>query len=186
MDMQDLILQIRSFVPGCEQETKEKEIMLSFAAEHPDCLSRDNKTAHFTASAWIVNREHTKVLFVYHRIYDSWSWVGGHADGSADLAAVALREATEETGIASGRAVSEEVFSLEIITVEAHHRKGEYVAPHLHLNLTYLIEADENEPLRLNEEETKGVKWFSFDEAMKASTEPKMVERIYKKLSARS
>lgn len=180
--MKALLEKIKDFVPSCEQERKDKEIILRFAEQNPDCLLRDNETAHFTASAWIVNRERTKVLFVYHKIYDSWSWVGGHADGDADLAAVALREANEETGITSDRLVPDDILSLEIITVEAHIRKGEYVAPHLHLNLTYLIEADENEPLTLNKDETKGVKWFTFDEALKASNEPKMKDRVYKKL----
>ena len=184
--MRKLIESIENFIPLCEQEEKDKEIMLRFAQNAPDCLLRDNKLAHFTASAWIVNREHTKVLFIYHKLYDSWSWVGGHADGNSDLKAAALREAREETGISSGKLISDGIFSLEILTVEAHIRKGEYVAPHLHMNLTYLVEADENEPLKLNEDETKGVQWFPFEEAFKASTEPKMIERVYKKLSARS
>ena len=177
-----LLEQLRRYAPVCEQEERDRAKMLSFLEHGETPFSRANETAHFTASAWIVDRTRTKVLFVYHKIYDSWSWVGGHADGEADLAAVALREANEETGITSGRLVTGDILSLEIITVEAHIRKGKYVAPHLHLNLTYLVEADENEPLTLNEDETKGVRWFTFDEALKASNEPKMKDRIYKKL----
>lgn len=185
-DTDKLIRQIKDFSPDCVQEQRDKEIMLRFAEKNPDCLLRSNGTAHFTASAWIVNRQRTKVLFVYHRIYDSWSWVGGHADGEPDLAKVALKEAREETGITCGRLAGNGIFSLEILTVEAHVRKGEYVAPHLHFNLTYLVEADENEELTLNEDETKGVKWFYFADALNASSEEKMKERVYKKLLSRT
>lgn len=180
--MKELLEAIKKYVPSCEQEQKDKELCLLFAERNPDCLCRKNETAHFTASAWIVNRERTKVLFIYHKIYDSWSWVGGHADGESDLLAAALREAREETGLRFCTPVSEDIFSLELLTVEAHIRKGAYVAPHLHMNVTYLIEADENEALKLNKEETKDVRWFSFADALSASTEPKMKERVYQKL----
>lgn len=184
--MTELISLIESFEPLSLEEEREKDIMLRYAREHSDCLLRSDKLAHFTASAWIVNKERTKVLFIYHKIYNSWSWVGGHADGDGDLSAVALKEAREETGISTGRLVSDKAASLEILTVDAHYRRGEYVAPHLHFNLTFLIEADENEPLKLNEDETNGVKWFTPDEALKASDEPKMKDRVYKKLMDRA
>ena len=57
-----------------------------------------------------------------------------------------------------------------------------YVPCHLHFNVTYLAEADEEELLVINETENKGVKWWTFDEALAASTEPWMVEYVYKKL----
>ena len=61
-------------------------------------------------------------------------------------------------------------------------KKGEYVSSHLHFNITFLAEADESEALIVNEDENKAVKWWSLEEALKASTEPWMVERVYKKL----
>ena len=84
---------IRKYKPWNEQEAKDKELILKLCRQHPDILHRDSQAAHITASNWIVNPGKTKVLMVYHRIYDSWSWTG-HADGEGDLA-VALREARE-------------------------------------------------------------------------------------------
>ena len=60
---------------------------------------RDNLVGHLSASAWIVNRERNRVLMVYHNLYDTWAWVGGHADGDKDLLRVALKETSEETGL---------------------------------------------------------------------------------------
>lgn len=138
-----------------------------------------------TASAWIVDPARTKTVMVYHKIYDSWSWTGGHADGETDLLAVALRECEEETGLKHARAVSDDIFSLEVLTVDGHEKRGEYVSSHLHLNVTYLLEADTDEPLRIREDENSGVKWFTLEDALKASTEPWFVKRIYSKLNAK-
>lgn len=91
-------------------------------------LERENKIAHFTTSIWTVNKERTKTLMVYHNIYDSWSWIGGHADGVEDLRSVALRELQEETGVRNAFLVSTGIFSLEILTVDGHEKKGELCA----------------------------------------------------------
>ncbi len=178
-----IIEAIKAYAPCCEQEARDKAVILDYLAKNPDAFYRSNPIAHMTASAWIVNRDRTKVLMVYHRIYDSWSWTGGHADGEEDLLAVALREAREETGLRKVRAVSEEICSLEVLTVDGHEKRGAYVPSHLHLNVSYLLEADEDEELRVCEEENSGVKWFTLHDALAASTEPWFVERIYKKLN---
>ena len=71
----------------------------------------------------MVDKDRSKVLMVYHNIYHSWSWLGGHADGETDLLAVAIREVKEEAGISDVRPVSEEIFSLESLTVDGHVKK---------------------------------------------------------------
>ncbi len=174
---------IARYEPFNEQEMRDKDVILRFLEENDDAFLRENLIAHMTASAWVVNPKRDKVLMVYHRIYDSWSWTGGHADGEEDLLAVALREVTEETGVTHVRPVSKDIFSLETLTVDGHEKRGEYVPSHLHLNLTYLLEADDTEALRVCEDENKGVAWFGLDEALRASTEPWFVKRIYGKLN---
>lgn len=173
---------IKNYRPVNEQEEHDKQQMLQFMEHNANYLERENQIAHFTASIWTVNKQHTKTLMVYHNIYDSWSWIGGHADGNEDLSQVALRELQEETGVANAVLVSEDIFSLETLTVSGHVKKGSYVPSHLHFNVTYLAEADENEALIVNEEENQAVRWFSFEEALNVSKEPWMVERVYKKL----
>ncbi len=177
-----LIQEIKNYKPFNEQEECDREEMLSYMENNADYLERENRIAHFTSSIWTINRARTKTLIVYHNIYNSWSWVGCHADGVEDLCSVALRELREETGVANAHLLSPDIFSLEILTVDGHIRKGIYVPSHLHMNVTYLAEADENEKLIVNEAENQAVKWWSFEEALKVSAEPWFVERIYKKL----
>ena len=185
-EMMKLYEQIKNYTPVNEQEQNDKEQMLAFLLENDNCLTRENTVAHFTVSIWTVNKERTKTLMVYHNIYNSWSWVGGHADGIENLAEVAMRELQEETGVKNARLVSDEILSVETLTVDGHMKKGKYVSSHLHFNLTYLAEADEAEALVVNEDENQAVKWFTFEEALEASTEPWMVEHIYKKLIEKS
>lgn len=173
---------IAGYVPCCEQEREDRRMMLKYIDENPDILLRSNETAHFSASAWVVNPSRSKVLMLYHNIYNSWSWSGGHADGDENLLCVALREVREETGLEHVRAVSEELYSLEILTVNAHFKRGKYVVPHLHLNLTYLLEADDSQSLRSKPDENSAVQWFGLEEAVAASSEPEM-RIVYSKLN---
>lgn len=175
--------QLVQYQPYNEQEERDKAVMLSLLDAKPDIYTRENMVAHMTASSWLVNKTHDKVLMIYHNIYNSWSWTGGHADGDTDLLAVAKREAEEETGVTDIKAVTEDIFSIEILTVDGHEKRGVYVPSHLHLNVTYLLEADEEEVLQVKPDENSGVKWFSLEGAFEACTEPWMIERIYKKLN---
>lgn len=177
--------QLESYVPYNEQEEKDKELMLHLLKTCPDILTRENRAAHFTASSWLLNKKHDKVLLIYHNIYHSWAWTGGHADGDEDLLSVAKREAMEETGVQDIREIGDNIYSLEVLTVDGHEKRGAYVSSHLHLNVTYLLEADEEEVLRVKPDENSGVRWFPLEEAVKAVSEPWMAERIYRKLNAK-
>lgn len=173
---------IERYNPYNEQEEKDKELMLSFINQFDDVLTRNNKIGHFTASVWAVNKERTKVLMIYHNIYKSWSWIGGHADGEEDLLNVAIRELKEETGIKNPKVLDTNIFSLDNICVNGHIKRGEYISSHLHLDLAYLVEVDENEKLRIKEDENSGVKWVNIEDVEKVSNENWIIEKVYKKM----
>ena len=185
MTEMELREKIRRYEPFNEQEREDKKEILRQMEQADHILTRDNRNAHITVSAWIMDRDRKKVLMAYHNLYQSWAWLGGHADGDADLKAVALKEIREESGLESVRFVTEDIFSLEILTVDGHEKRGSYVPSHLHLNVTYLLEADEAEVLRIKPDENSGVRWFSLEEALAACSEPWMIERVYKKLNAK-
>ena len=180
--MEKLLHMIEQYIPACEQEERDRELMIRFLQSNEDCLSRDNRIAHFTGSSWIVNKKRDKVLMAYHNIYDSWAWTGGHADGAADLLQVAIREAKEETGIRTIEPIMKEPCSLEILTVDGHIKRGVYIASHLHLNLTFLLEADEGQALSVKADENSGVRWILCDELEKYVSEPWMMQWVYRKL----
>ncbi len=182
MNLQEVIAAYRPFN---EQEARDQEQMLDLLRYAPDLLLRKNTAAHFTASAWVVSPQRDKVLLCWHNIFRSWAWLGGHADGEADLLSVALREVKEESGLVHVRPVSIDPFSLETLTVDGHIKRGAYVSSHLHLNVTYLLEADPEEAVRSKPDENSGVRWFDMEEGLAACSEPWMVEHIYRKLVAK-
>ena len=177
-----LIAQIQNYIPANEQEETDKATLLHWLRSGEDVSTRDNLVGHLTASAWVVNPERTKVLMAYHKLYNSWAWLGGHADGDWDLGRVAEKEAREESGIHTLKALSPDPISLEILTVDGHEKKGKYVPCHLHLNVTYLFEAVEAQDLACKPDENTGVAWLEMEKLGEFSNEPWFVERIYSKL----
>ena len=175
--------QIKNYKPYNEQEEKDKEVMLKYINTFDDVLTRNNEFGHFTASSWVVNKERTKVIMIYHNIYKSWAWTGGHADGEKDLLKVAIKELKEETGVQNVKILKDDIFSLEIVPVAGHMKRGKYVSTHVHLNLTYLLEVDEKEILKIKEDENSGAKWVELDDVEKESTEEWLIENVYKKLN---
>ena len=72
---------------------------------------------------------------------------------------------------------------MEVLTVDGHEKRGQYVPSHLHLNITYLLEADKKQKIRIKADENAGVAWFSLEEALEKCSEPWMRQRIYTKLN---
>ena len=172
-----LIDDVRAFAPGCEQETADQELILRRLEQDPGIWGRES-TTHLTTSAWTLDERGERVLLVYHKIYDSWSW------------AVALRELEEETGVSGARVAAAQdgcpILSLEALPVAGHVRRGAWVPSHTHLNVTYLVVADAEAPLRVAPDENSGVRWAALDDVCRLSTEAWMCEHVYKKLIERT
>lgn len=184
--LEQLAGNIRAYEPFNEQEAADKQLILRRIEADPQVLLRSSP-AHLACSVWTVDPSRAQTLAVYHNIYNSWSWIGGHADGEADLARVALRELQEETGV-TGTLLNcgpGGILSLEVLTVDGHVKRGAYVSSHLHLNVTFLAQADPAHPLRVKEDENSAVSWLGTQELLERSTEPWIRDRIYRKLIAK-
>lgn len=156
--------QIENYVPFDEDEIKIREYLLKWIDTFDDVLTRDNEFGHFASSAFVVNKARTKMLAVYHNIYDAWIFPGGHADGEEDLLSVALREVCEETGL-KAKVLDNSIFAISASPIVGHVKRGKFVPAHTHLDVVYLFEADDKEELSFREDESKGVKWIPFEEA---------------------
>lgn len=184
MLLMPLLADILAYRPFNQQEAADRKVILRQLESDPLVFDRSS-LAHMTCSIWTVDPSATKTLMVFHNTYGSWSWIGGHADGERNLKRVALRELEEETGVADARIVPcgpGSIYSLEVLTVDGHEKRGQYVSSHLHLNVTYVAVASPDEPIRVKPDENSAVRWMTLDEALCASSEPWMRERIYRKL----
>ena len=176
---------ILNFKPFCVQEESDKEIIVDLLEKYKDnLLYRESRLFHLTASGFTINKTMDKTLMVYHNIYDSWAWIGGHADGESDLLSVAMREVQEETGVVTVNPLSTQPVSVDILTTSGHMKRGKYVSSHLHLNISYIIVADEEEAIRIKPDENSGVKWIPIDEMEQYVSEPEMLV-VYKKILER-
>lgn len=174
------------FQPGDAREAQEQRMILEMIDRLGDAiLTRESEIAHMTASSIIVSPDRRRTLMAFHRIYNSWAWTGGHADGESDFEAVARREAQEETGISGLKRLGGGIASLEILPVWAHVRRGKPVGSHLHLNVSYLFEADDSLPLSVREDENSAVGWLAVDRLGESVSEPPMLP-VYERLLRRA
>ena len=177
---------LEKFTPSCAQEEADKALMLALCASQTKdaLLHRTSLAFHFTASAFVVSQNAKSALFIYHRQFCAFSPAGGHADGACDLLAAAKKEAGEETGLYGLSPLYPGMASLDILPVFGHVKNGAYVSAHLHLNATYLFEADAGAPLSPSERETGGAKWVPLSEIGAASGEAHM-QAVYQKVLKR-
>ena len=87
----NLTQQLTQYRPWNEQEEADRRELLRRLESSEDLYTRSNAAAHLTASAWVVSPDRQQVLMAYHNLYDSWAWLGGHADGEPLPANRALR-----------------------------------------------------------------------------------------------
>lgn len=169
-----LLKQIQKYRPYNEQEEKDKKVFINYLTSFDNSLDRENEYGHICSSAFVLNEKRDKILMIHHNIYNSWGWLGGHADGDSDLLHVAIKEVKEESGIVSVKPISKEIFIIDTLPVQGHTKRGEYVPAHVHLSVAYLLEGNETEKLHVREEENSGVKWVPIVKMSSLSDEPFM------------
>jgi 8-oxo-dGTP pyrophosphatase MutT (NUDIX family) len=131
-----------------------REQMLAFLDDHPDALHRGCAAGHLTGSAMVVDADRRELLLMLHTKLRRWLQPGGHADGDANLAAVALKEASEETGI-GGLSVVVPAIDLDVHLIDV---PGE--PPHLHLDVRFLVLSPPGAVHQANHE-SLGLRWQS-------------------------
>ena len=135
---------------------------------HPDASLRTCRPGHLTGSALVVDSAGANTLLMLHAKFGRWLQPGGHADGDANLAAVALREATEETGIENLR-IWPQPLHLDIHEVDP---PGEDA--HLHYDVRFLVQAPADAQPQGNHE-SRGLRWVPLDGLAPLGCDPGLV-----------
>lgn len=172
---------IKKYIPIIDQEKKDKEMILNYIDKFDNILTRQNEIVHMTSSSLIFNKNRTKLLMIYHNIYNSRCWTGWHADWDDDMLYVAIKEAKEETWIKNIYPIFDEVFWIDILAINWHLKNSKFVSSHLHINTSFILEADENQKIEIKEEENSDVKWIPIDKLNDFCTESHM-KIVYLKL----
>ena len=151
---------VEAYRPDDEAQRTLRRRLLSFLAVHPrEGHLRSCRPGHLTASALVIAQDSRQVLLMHHHKLQRWLQLGGHCDGDANLPAVALKEASEESGL-EGLRVLPRVVDIDIHPIPA---RGE-VPEHLHYDSRFLVFADTAVP-PVSNEESDGLRWLDVDEA---------------------
>ena len=156
-DLADLIAILRAVEPPDHVQGAVRDQMLDFAATHPDALHRSCLEGHFTGSAVVMEEGSGRMLVLFHSKLQKWLQPGGHTDGDATMAATALREATEETGLTTLRTLDRP------IDLDIHEVRPPNEAPHLHLDIRYLVVAAAGS-VPVGNHESEAIRWVTEDE----------------------
>jgi len=118
-----------------EAETTQR--LKNFITENEDCFERTLLIGHVTGSAWVVNQAGTHTLLTHHKKLNKWLQLGGHADGESDILAAAMREVDEESGLSEFKAVSGEIFDIDIHPIPARGDEPK----HFHYDVRFAVQA---------------------------------------------
>ena len=178
---QEVLSLLRAY---CAQDARDEQTwrsLLEFIEREPAAASRETVEGHLTASAWIVNRTGDRVLLMHHRKLNKWLQPGGLADGDWDLAFVAFREASEETGLSSIEIRAERVFDVDVHTIPAYKN----IAAHRHFDIRFVCVADDEEPIVQNSE-SYAIAWVAIEAIERYTTEESILRMKGKWLQGNS
>jgi 8-oxo-dGTP pyrophosphatase MutT (NUDIX family) len=144
--------------PGEDSHEASRREILAFLDAHPDALHRSCREGHLTGSALVVDPATRHILLLFHAKVQRWLQPGGHADGDAHLARVALREAEEETGIAGLQVVTPAID----LDVHVFHNAAGTEPDHLHLDVRHLVLAPPGAETTGNHE-SEGLAWVPLE-----------------------
>lgn len=156
------------------QEVGTVERISQFVRDNPDCFERELKIGHITGSAWLLDPGGERVLLTHHRKLDMWVQLGGHVDGEADVAAGAMREAIEESGISDIELVSPDIFDIDIHAIPARGDEPE----HFHYDCRFLMQAASDD-YRVSEE-SHDLAWIPLDKITDYTTEASILRMVEK------
>lgn len=178
------------FGHSLEQEKERHLKFTTFFKHQPELFCRNHLPGHFTGSTLVTNNHFDHVLLTYHRKLRKWLQLGGHADGHTDIAAVALREAQEESGLKSFAFVDlAKIFKLKLPTLIPYDLDCHYIpqrpemAGHYHYDIIFLLTTNQNMPLEISSESID-LRWFALEEALQLTQEEAAVQRLLYKLKA--
>lgn len=179
MHRKPLLSLIQNYRTRHQSEAETINRLVSFIQANRNCFDRQLEMGHITGSAWLINRDESAVLLTHHRKLDKWLQLGGHAEGCADLRAVAMREAYEESGLKEIRVISEEIFDIDIHAIpEKENEKA-----HEHYDIRFVFQSVGPEKWSLSEE-SYALSWVSILD-LEQKTKDASIIRMKKKWLSR-
>ncbi len=176
LDQKAVLQSLAEYKPFADDDRQSADETARFVRDNARFGERALESGHLTASAWVVDEAGEKVLLTHHAKLNLWVQLGGHLEeGDASVAAAALREAREESGLTSVRLVSERIFDVDVHSIPARGN----VPAHFHYDLRFLCVAASQEPLRVSDE-SHDVAWVAVAEVPSRTGERSVLRMLAK------
>lgn len=175
----DLAYELMEYESFDDQELGDKNLFLEYMKLYTDqnitpkvshLLTKENKFAHFTASAFVTNKDKTKLLMVHNNVFNGWSYPSKHTSGEEDLLLVVTDEVKKITG-QTVKILNDFIFSIQAIPIPSYIIDNEYVSPHIHLDVVFLLEMDDTDSFTFNTNTIKNIKWVSMKNILNGNNE---------------
>ena len=166
---------LKSYLPRTPEERIYKSIILSFLNMHENAHSRDCHLGHFTASAWITNKQMDQVVLMHHKKLDKWLQLGGHCDGNPHCLEVALKEAHEESGLNHLKVLSEYIFDIDMHLIPPRGNERS----HYHYDIRFLMMANTDD-LLIGNHESCALRWIRLNEVHQKNSERSIMRMVEK------
>jgi len=168
--------ELASWEPPTHDQASLRQAYLAFLLAGPDGLWRANAPGHLTASGLVLDATRRFVLLVLHPRAGRWLPPGGHLEpGDDSLAAAALREVTEETGLVGA------CVDATPLLLDAHPFTCALGIPTRHLDVGYVVRAAETPdglpPTPVCSDESLDVRWWPVD-ALPEPTTPRLAVEV--------
>lgn len=184
MNRQLLLQKLERYQAESPADQEQALRIIDFVENNPNCFDRELLSGHIVGSAWVLNKDKTKVLLTHHLKLDKWVQLGGHSDENPDTLDVAYREAQEESGLKSVIALSPEIFDVDVHPYPARDRKmGDKIVhepEHFHYDIRFAFTADDQEKIITQEDESKSVQWVALEDIRKFTKEEATLRMIRK------
>jgi len=156
-----------------------KILTIIFLNNFEDFWAKDNEYGHITASTWVLNQNRNKALLTHHKKLNKWIQLGGHIEKSDNtIFEAGKRELIEESGLKNIKLINESIFDIDIHKIPS---KGD-IQEHFHFDIRMLFEADENEDINYDLNESNNINWISFDEIINHNKEESILRMINKSI----
>jgi len=176
----NLLRLLESYHPINKKDEEQAHKITAFIETNDNCFERSNLKGHLTGSAWLTDPEGRCVLLTHHKKLNKWLQLGGHADGNPDLLLVALREAREESGLQDIRALSNEIFDVDIHFIPAL----EAAPSHFHYDIRFALQSESSHPISVGHE-SHGLAWVEIGQIEGVTAEKSLLRMAQKWLSFR-
>ncbi|MGV6852111.1 MAG: NUDIX hydrolase [bacterium] len=175
MHRENILILLEEYLQRHPEESACYQQLKAFIQQNNQCFERELSQGHLTGSCWLVNSNGDQILLTHHKKLNLWLQPGGHADGETDIAAVALKEAKEESGLKDLKIADPHIFDIDIHKIPANPKDAE----HYHYDIRFIIQASEDTDYIVSEE-SHDLAWVKLDKLSEYTTEPSIVRMAEK------